>query len=59
MPLFSNTKFWRKGLLHILPLRPQHKLGLREDVNGEIANHLKGEYMKFEIIVAYFLPGVY
>ncbi|GBC43415.2 hypothetical protein GLOIN_2v1510726 [Rhizophagus irregularis DAOM 181602=DAOM 197198] len=33
----------KKSLLHILPLRPQHKLGLREDVNGEIANHLKGD----------------
>ncbi len=59
MPLFSNTNFQCKGLLHILPLRPQYKLKLREDVNGKIANYLKGEYMKFEIIVAYFLPDVY
>ncbi len=59
MPLFSNTKFWHKDLLHILSLQSQHKLGLKKDMNEKIANHLKGEYMKFEIIVAYFLPGVY
>ncbi|PKY53856.1 hypothetical protein RhiirA4_447785 [Rhizophagus irregularis] len=43
MPLFSNTKFWRSAS-HILPLRPQHKLGFREDVNWEITIHLKRQY---------------
>ena len=27
-------------------------------MNGKIAKHLKGEYMKFKIIVAYFLPSI-
>ena len=57
--LLLNIKFWRKRFVAYSSASTQHKLGLREDVNGEIANHLKGEYMKFKIIVAYFLPGVY